>query len=298
MAFISIGIDLGGTHIKAVVLDADGKSLHQSSSATNDNGNEDWKNNLNIAVEEIKKKLGQGNEIVIGLSAPGITNKEKTAILYMPGRLQGLENLNWSEYFHCPSWVMNDAVAALHAEIKSGAALGQKNVVLLTLGTGVGGAIVIDGKPYAGNFQKAGHLGHITLNTMGECDITGIPGSLEDAIGNCTIGKRSMGKYQSTHDLIKDYRNGNYFAQWVWLTSVRNLAAGIASITNILSPELVLLGGGITLAGADLFEPLESFLALYEWRPAGNRAEIKQAHFADFAGATGAALFALEQQKL
>jgi len=133
---------------------------------------------------------------------------------------------------------------------------------------------------------------------MGECDITGIPGSLEDAIGNCTINKRSLGKYQSTHDLIKDYRNGNYFAQWVWLTSVRNLAAGIASITNILSLELVFLGGGITLAGTDLFEPLESFLALYKWRPAGNQAEIKQAHFADFAGAIGAALFVLEQQKL
>lgn len=297
MALISIGIDLGGTRIKALAIDADGKILHQSSSITNDKGGEFWKDSLGMVVKKISQKIVYGTQIVIGLAAPGITNKEKTEILYMPGRLQGLENLNWSEYFHYPSWVMNDAVAALHAEVKSGAATGQKNVVLLTLGTGVGGAILIEGKPYAGNFQKAGHMGHIALNATNECDITGIPGSLEDAIGNCTIAQRSLGKYQSTHDLITDYRDGKYFAQWVWLTSIRNLAIGIASITNILSPEIVLLGGGITKAGADLFDPLENFLALHEWRPAGNRAEIKQAHFADFAGAMGAALFAMEQQK-
>jgi glucokinase len=215
----------------------------------------------------------------------------------MPGRLQGLENMLWHECFNCSAWVVNDAVAALIAEAKAGGAIGKKNVVLLTLGTGVGGAILIDGKPYTGAFQKAGHLGHLTLNSLGDADITGIPGSLEDAIGNCTIAKRSLGKYQYTHALLDDYRKGDYFAQWVWLSSVRNLAVGVASITNILSPEIILLAGGITEAEDDLFKPLESFMALYEWRLKNNRAEIKKARFGDFAGAVGAAFFALDESK-
>jgi glucokinase len=94
---------------------------------------------------------------------------------------------------------------------------------------------------------------------------------------------------------LDDYHKGDYFAQWVWLTSVRNLAVGIVSLTNILSPELVLLGGGITEAGDALFKPLESFMAMYEWRLQGNKTVIQKARFGDFAGAIGAAYFALEQ---
>jgi len=295
MSVTAIGVDLGGTRIKVLAADADGKILHQAYVPTNDEGMA-WRENVINAVEDVKKIIGH-EKVVIGLSAPGVCNDDNTAIGFMPGRLNGLENLMWRDCFNCNAWVVNDAVAALLAEAKAGAAIGKKNVVLLTLGTGVGGAILIDGKPYAGAFQKAGHLGHLTLNSNGEADITGIPGSLEDAIGNCTISKRSLGKYQQTHDLLADYTKGDYFAQWVWLSSVRNLAVGIASLTNILSPELILLGGGITEAGDDLFKPLEDFVAMYEWRLQTNKAEIKKALFGDFAGAMGAAFFALDKYK-
>lgn len=293
MSLTAIGVDLGGTRIKILAIDAGGNILHQAHVPTNDGDGLAWKNNVVKAVADVRQMLGVG-ETVIGLSAPGICNEDNTAIAFMPGRLQGLENLVWGDCLNCSAWVVNDAVAAMLAEAKAGAAAGKKSVIMLTLGTGVGGAILIDGKPYAGAFQKAGHLGHLTLDSYGTPDITGIPGSLEDAIGNCTIEKRSLGKYKFTHHLLDDYRKGDYFAQWVWLSSVRNLAVGVASLTNILSPELVLLGGGITEAEDDLFKPLESFMALYEWRLKGERAAIKKAQFGDFAGALGAAFFALD----
>ena len=66
---------------------------------------------------------------------------------------------------------------------------------MLTLGTGVGGAILIDGKPYQGAFNKAGHIGHMVIDEGGDRDVTGMPGSLEECIGNCTIEKRSKGKF-------------------------------------------------------------------------------------------------------
>jgi glucokinase len=291
-----IGIDLGGTRIKAVALDSDGKILHQLYTPTNDVNDKTWKQTIAATVKELEGKLNS-RDFVVGISAPGIPDQKNSCISYMPGRLQGLENFDWSSSLNHKTFVINDAVAALMAEVKLGVAKDKRNVVLLTLGTGVGGAILIDGKPYQGDFQKAGHIGHIVIDHEDECDVTGMPGSLEDAIGNVTIQKRSLGKFTDTHELLEAYRGGDHFAKWIWLTSVRKLAIGIASIINVLSPECVILGGGITEAGNDLFEPLENFLSVYEWRPGGNRAVILKAQFGDMAGAIGAACFAVSFSK-
>ena len=183
------------------------------------------------------------------------------------------------------------------AEARYGVAAGKKNVVMITLGTGVGGAILIEGKPYQGAFGKAGHIGHMGIDSDGEPDIIGMPGSLEDALGNCSIENRTGGKYSSTLELIKDYRKGDNFAKEIWLTSVNKLAIALASITNILSPEMIILGGGITSAGNDLFEPLEEYLRKYEWRTGGNKAEIVISEYGDLSGAVGAACFAREAAK-
>lgn len=287
-----IGIDLGGTRIKAVALDNNYNILEQLYIPTNDGNDKTWKQSVLTAVTELQNKL-PATDVVIGISAPGIPNDKNSCISYMPGRMQGLENFEWSSFLNHKTYTVNDAIAAMLAEAKLGVAKGKKNVVLLTLGTGVGGAILIDGKPYQGNFQKAGHIGHIVIDYEGEHDVTGMPGSLEDAIGNCTIQKRSNGKFADTHALLSAYRSGDQEAKLVWLTSVKKLAIGIASVINILSPECVILGGGITEAGTDLFEPLEVFLAQYEWRPGGCRASVLKAQFGDMAGAMGAACFAL-----
>lgn len=293
MSKIAIGVDLGGTRIKTVAVDGEGGLLYQEYTPTND-GYENWKQTIQGSIIQAKEKLGLGN-YVVGISAPGIPDQYNSVIEFMPGRLHGLENFDWSGFLDRKTWVINDAVAALMAEATLGAARNRKNAVMLTLGTGVGGAILIDGKPYQGNYQKAGHIGHISLNCEDGVDITGMPGSLEDAIGNCTIQKRSMGEYKDTHSLLDAYRKGDHFARWVWLTSVRKLAVAIASISNMISPECVILGGGITEAGQDLVEPLERFLSLYEWRPGGNKVEIVKAQYNDMAGAIGAACFASVQ---
>ena len=293
---IVIGIDLGGTNVKAIALDKSGNSLYQCSYPTND-GDKDWKAAILETVCDIRSKI-QCRKDVIGISAPGLPNRDNSAIAFMPGRLRGLENFVWSDFLGTTTFVLNDAISAMMAEARFGAAKGRKNVVMITLGTGVGGAILIDGKPYQGSFKKAGHIGHITVDSQGNRDIIGIPGSLEDAIGNCTIEKRSYGKYTSTQQLVDDYRKGDSFAAEVWLTSVKKLAIGIASLTNVLSPEMVVIGGGITSAGSDLFEPLEQYMNFYEWRTFGDKTEIVKAQFEEMAGAIGVACFAMEQVTL
>lgn len=289
----AIGIDLGGTRVKGVVVDTTGQILHQQYTNIENNN---WKQAIETTVAKLRVFV-TGSPL-IGISAPGIPSAQNNCIQFMPGRLQGLEGMIWSDVFGTPTWVANDAIAAMAAEAKFGTATGVQHAIMLTLGTGVGGAILIDGKIYTGAFQKGGHLGHISLDHAGEQDITGTPGSLEDAVGNCTIAKRSEGRYQYTHELLEDVVKGDQRADAIWDLSVRKLAIGIASLTNVLSPELVILGGGITEAGALLFDRLAAYMAQYEWRAGGHSTRIVKAMYGDMAGAIGAAGFAMMKQDI
>lgn len=288
----AIGIDIGGTRIKAVLIDKDGNVLYHNYQSTEDNAEMAWRQTVMDIILDIKNRYAE-KEIVLGISAPGLPNEDNTAIACMPGRMQGLENFNWQSNLKLPACVLNDAVAAMVAESRFGAARKKSNAVLVTLGTGVGGAILIDGKPYQGAFNKAGHIGHMVIDDEGDCDVTGMPGSLEECIGECTIEKRTGGRFHNTRELLDAMKNGDDYAKNVWLKSVRQLAIGLSSITNVLSPETIVLGGGITEAGADLFDPLNEYMARYEWRTGGQKAEIVKAVFGDLAGAVGAAFYAM-----
>lgn len=297
-----IGIDLGGTRIKGVAIDADGNVLHQSYTATNDGEGEVWKVAIKKTVDDLLLQLRsvqklKDDKIIVGISAPGLPNKENTAIGYMPGRLEGLENFIWSDYLNCPAYVLNDGVAALVAEAKTGAAKNSTNAIMVTLGTGVGGALLINGKAFQGSYHKAGHIGHTVVDSEADCDVTGMPGSLEECIGNCSIEKRTNGKFTSTYELLKAHRNGDEFAKNVWLTSVRKLAIGIASASNLISPDTIIIGGGIAEAGDDLFVPLNQWFDQYEWQPGGIRPQIVKAMQGDLAGAIGAACFAMSKEQ-
>ena len=289
----AIGIDLGGTRIKGVALHNHEVISHVYEPTGE---GEAFKQNMLKVLTHLKKQLSS-DEVVVGISAPGIPNESNTAIAVMPGRLPGLEGFLWSDFFQTPAWVLNDAVCALVAEARMGVAKDYKNAVMLTLGTGVGGAILIDGKPYQGSFNKAGHWGHTTVDFDGVADVTNMPGSIEEAIGNVSVERRSMGQFKSTQDLLDALEEDDPFAHWVWLSSVQKLALTISSISNVLSPELVILGGGIAEVGEWLFTPLKRFMDIYEWKPGGQGVRVVKAKFSDLAGAIGAACFALDQKK-
>lgn len=287
----AIGIDLGGTRIKGLILN-DGVVSDWLYFPTGEGS--EFIPSVRDAVVQLTQKAGV-DKIPVGIAAPGIASVDYSSISYMPGRLPGLENFKWQEYLGTPTVVLNDAVCALLAESRLGVVVGLKNVVLLTLGTGVGGAILIDGKPHLGAFQKAGHWGHTSVESEGFADVTGMPGSIEEAIGNVSIERRSQGQFKSTQELLDAAADNDPFAQWLWLNSVQKLAVNIAGISNALSPEAIVVGGGIAQAGEILFTPLNRFLQMYEWRPGGKAVPVMKAKFSDLAGATGAAVFALEQ---
>jgi glucokinase len=221
---------------------------------------------------------------------------DERCIHHMPGKLPGLEGLVWQDFlgFSKPIRVLNDAHAALLGEVWLGAAKSMRDVILLTLGTGVGGAALADGRLLRGRTGRAGHFGHLSIHADGPLDIFNTPGSLEDAIGNQSLGARSGGRFRSTADLVAAVKSGDAHAAGIWQKSIRDLAAGVTSLINSFDPEAVVIGGGIAEAGDDLFLPLAAELDRIEWRPDGIRVPILRATLGDRAGACGAAFHCIE----
>ncbi|MCI0745183.1 MAG: ROK family protein [Verrucomicrobia subdivision 3 bacterium] len=290
----ALGIDLGGTSIKALAVTFEGKVLARENVPFDADVKLEWAEKIRQIASDLQAAR-EGPADCIGVSAPGLAARDGRSIAFMPGRLQGLEGLVWRDYLKTafPVPVLNDAHAALLGEVWLGAARGFENVIMLTLGTGVGGAAMVDGRLLRGHIGRAGHLGHISLDPNGPPDCTGTPGSLEVAIGNETIGERSGGKFHTTHELMAAYNRGDQVAAQIWLASVKALAAAVCSFVNILDPEAAIIGGGIARAGDTLFKPLRQFLDKMEWQPGGQSVKLLPAELGEFAGATGAARNAL-----
>lgn len=280
---LTLGIDIGGTQIKIVLIEPDGTLVSSRQIFTIDD--------VDILVSTVSKIIGDcPHELgAIGISAPGIAANDGRSIAWMRGRLEALEGLQWHQIIEQDIWVLNDAHAATLAEGWIGAAAGKQHALVLTLGTGVGGGVIIDGKLYQGTSGRAGHFGHITLNMNGSHDIVGMPGSLEDAIGNHNVLLRSDGRFSSTQELLNRVAAGDSAARECWQASVNSLAVGIASIVNSFDPAIVVLGGGIAECGAILFDTLETSLKNCEWRPFGTSVPIVPASLGQWAGAIGAA---------
>jgi glucokinase len=293
-----LGIDIGGTKIKVVVLDEHGTILEKNEALTEDGVSEQelWKRKIIAIIQQKTEQYVETNQngLSIGISAPGLVDSKNKMTLHMPERLKGIEDFNWSSELGQDISVINDGQSACLAEYESFyQTKGVLHFLMLTLGTGVGGGIIINGQLYQGNLQRAGHVGHMSVDYNGALTMTNMPGSLEHAVGNFSITERTNGQFNSVRELVNAYGNGDSKAEVWWLESVQKLAIGLASLTNILSPEYIVLGGGISSgAGKDLFEPLEKFMFDYEWRPGNYQTKIKGARLGAYAGAIGAAYFA------
>jgi glucokinase len=284
-----IGLDVGGTLIKATALREDGSVLGQWKQPTEDRAVEGLPLFARAAVQMISD-IGL-KEAYVGVAAPGLASNNGRSIAFMPNKMHGIENLDWTDVLASPHSVpvMNDAHAALLGEVWCGAAVGCRDVVLLTLGTGVGGAILSDGRLLKGVMNRAGHLGHVCVGDTTIKSVVGMPGALECAIGNYTVAQRSGGRFQSTYDLVQAYQAGDADAGNIWLKSVDALARAIASFVNMLDPQVIIIGGGVSEAGPELFDPLKNFLNDYEWRPAGHQVRIVRAKLGEWSGTYGAA---------
>lgn len=300
---VTFGIDIGGTRIKAAAVTVGGQVLARTDRTTV----EDSVALIAAVRETIAALNGETGKTpaAIGIASPGLAARDNRRIIWMRGRLAAVEGLVWQERLREPAAnaaagmtvpvrVLNDAHAAALGEAWIGAVPGRRDVLMLTLGTGVGGGVICDGRLLQGCLGRAGHLGHLCLNLDGPADIVGTPGSLEDLVGDHTVRQRSDGRFHNTAELVAAVAAGDAHAETVWQRTIHALACGLVSLINCFDPELVILGGGIANAGPRLFEPLRAAMNLLEWRPTGEAVPIVPAALGDLAGAIGAAKLALD----
>jgi glucokinase len=292
----SVGIDLGGTNIKAVAVNATGNVLERESRQTRDGPASvaEWVEIIRRLVAGFKSSLGAPTS-GIGMATPGIIAADSRSVAWCPGKLQGIERFDWGASLGQKELVplLNDAHAALLGEHWLGAARPFRDAILLTLGTGVGGAILSEGRLLRGAHGRAGILGHMSLDPFGPPGPFGGPSPLEDWIGDHTVAQRTQGRFRSTEELVRAVGRGDLLAQAAWRKSIHALAVAIVSCGLILDVEAVIIGGGIAQAGPTLLEPLTQELDQIEWRPAGLKMKIVPASLGAWSGAIGAAKNAL-----
>jgi glucokinase len=287
-----IGIDLGGTRIKSARFDLDtGKLLATRIVDTDDGKQIGGEPAFVVRIRELviqHEAEMAAHAKVVGLSAPGLAAKDGSCIISMPEKLLGLENRIWSKELGRPVKVTNDAHAALLGEIWQGAAKDMKNVVMLTLGTGVGGAVVCDGRLLKGHLGRAGHIGHTSVDLDGPKDLAECPGSIEYFIGNGYLQRRTQGRFTMTRDLLSAVAAQDPFAIEIWQRSLKALAVTLASMINLFDPEVVLIGGGIANDWQALWPTLQKHLNDFEWRVNGQAVPVLHASLGEWAGCYGA----------
>lgn len=294
-----LGIDLGGTNTKLVVLEVDGKGRTLVASASVPTGNQDPPADVIARLAAAGRDLVRQNGPVLGagVGVPGLFDDTD-------GRIVMFTNLpiEWNghafgrplaELLGLSTWLINDARAFTLAESTMGAAAGCATVVCLTLGTGVGGGIVVDGRLRWGPFGRAGEAGHQVVDPDGPLCGCGNRGCVE-AFATSAALCRAAG--QSTSEAVfAAAASGDERASEAVRGMVARLALGIGNLVTVLWPERVVIGGGVAAAGAPLFAPLREAVVLTTPLVDPASWDIVPAALGPTAGAVGAALWAAER---
>ncbi len=282
----AIGIDIGGTTIKFARIGENASILSRAEKPTplGDPAA------LTGRIAELIRENGGHREIPIGVACAGDVDG-----------ITGLvtaDNLAWeqvplgqllAERLGRPVFLEQDTHAAMIAEWENGSLKGQKNALYLTLGTGVGGGAIIDGRPYREVKRIASEFGHMITHAGGEPCPCGEYGCYERYASTSALVRRAEG-YSSAREIVEAVRTGNEAVQPVWNSYIREVCIGLISLLTIFAPDVLSIGGGISGAG-DFF--LDCILSGMEEHAAYRRyyrgTEIRLAAFGNDAGVLGAA---------
>jgi glucokinase len=314
----AIGIDLGGTNLKGIVIDRHGKGRHLTRIPTeaHKGGAQVLQNILKLIEAVIAKEKSKEHILGVGIGTPGFVDDDGTVI-------GGAENLpGWAgtqisrpimERFGLKSVAANDVTVTAMAEAKYGAGRGVRNMVCYALGTGIGGGMVFEGKLYKGSHGMAGELGHIPVETNGIPCNCGQLGCLEryaSAPGIVAMAKEFCAaatdetrfvKYVKknpdavTSKLVYDYvKKNDPVALRVHERMCDMLARGIGMMVNALSPDRVVLGGGVLMAGRIIIDTVTKYVPKYCFPTIWERCTIVAAELGEDAGVLGAGAMVFE----
>lgn len=305
---LAIGIDFGGTSVKIGVL-RHGTILEEAPRIDTQEfeAARPLIERINEACEDLRSRH-DGVE-AIGVGMPGFVDFP-TGMVHNLTNVQGWQQIylkrELNELTHLPVTVENDANCMAFAEWKRGAGRGLRHLIALTLGTGVGGGIIVNNAIVRGANYVAGELGQTSIDYQGPPGAYGNRGSLEDYVGNQQITDLALETYAKTGspkersacspaELSRLASEGDPIALGIWDTVARMLATSLMNCCWLLNPEAIIIGGGVAKAGPILFEPLEKHLRSQLGPPFKDNLRILPAHFSNEAGIVGAATLALEE---
>ncbi|NQU74097.1 MAG: ROK family protein, partial [Candidatus Omnitrophica bacterium] len=298
---LAIGIDVGGTNLKFGLVNKNGKILKEIILPTLGHlGKGMVLKRVIEGIKEISCGTKKTRLLGLGLGTPGLVDTVK-GVVRGHTNIPGWTNIPLKKILEkeigLPAFVDNDVNVMTLAEWACGGAKGAQNVVCLTLGTGVGGGIIIEGKLYHGTSLSAGEIGHIPINFKGPKCMCGNIGCLERYIGNRYIAdmakkyfkkeKRSM---LTPELLAKRAKHGDRLALKVWDEVAECLAAALSGIVNFVNPEKIIIGGGVSNAGNVLFTPLRKKLREKAMPIPAKDVKILKAALGARAGIIGAAM--------
>jgi glucokinase len=304
MGAYSIGVDLGGTNLRAAAVNAAGKVLARVSlPASYDTGPLNVVNEIVTAIKKVRDKLGAGDLRGVGMGVPGFIDIE-AGVVIGSANLPGFQDFpvrdEIQQHLGIPILLENDANAAALGEKWMGAGQDVKDLILLTLGTGIGGGVITDGKILHGSHGMAGEFGHMTVFPDGNPCGCGNTGCLEKHASATAIA--AMGRMMhfgqeinTAEDVFNLALAGNERARWVFEAMGRALGIALASLINAFNFPLYLLSGG-PLPAWDFFAP--SMLAEVRKRSftfARTGTRIERAMLGADAGLFGAAYLPLQQ---
>ncbi|MDO5022533.1 MAG: ROK family glucokinase [Eubacteriales bacterium] len=312
-----IGIDVGGTHMAAGVVDEEGVILAKAETPTLPGRPfEVMIEDMGAIANKALKQSGVSLDDVacIGVGIPGIADNEKGDVIFCTNLFWKDEPLRreLQKHINKPIWIENDATVAGFAENAIGVSRGCKSSVFLTIGTGLGGGIVIDGKPWTGAHGVASELGHLTMVIDGEPCTCGKDGCMERycsatalirmgkemciAHPDCDVNKRINGKLENLNAkiIIDSAKDGDSMSLMLFNRYTRYLALALNTIVSFLDPEMIVLGGGVSHAGEFLLNSIVEKIPQYLMFKTMPFAEVHLATLGNDAGLIGSALLARE----
>ncbi len=291
-----IGIDLGATFIKMGLVDKSGRVYSRRRILTPASANRTPL--IDAIVSNVRDLIkGSGKSVSgAGIGVPGPVDSEKGIVHYFPN-IKGWKEAPLRSLLKKRLDIRveldNDVNAMTLAEFVFGAGKGCRNIVCLTLGTGVGGGIVIDGKLYRGGSMAAGEIGHIPINETGpKCNCNGIA-CLERYIGNRYIldrAKKVFGSNITLEMLSSIAKSGNKKAIAIWTDVARKLGVALTGIVNLLNPDRIVIGGGVSNAGELILIPLRKEIKKRAMKGQAAHVEIVLAKLGEDAGIIGSSL--------
>ncbi len=316
MGRVVIGVDLGGTNLRTAILSHDGEIIDRHKEATH--AAEGWKKVVERLVENIRRQLERAIQkgfavAAVGVGAPGVIQTDKGIVVKSPN-FPDWNNLPLKNHLEkaldIPVFLENDANAAALGEQWRGAGQGIGSMILLTLGTGVGGGIILDNKIWHGADGMAGEIGHMTIIPDGRPCTCGNIGCLEmyasargivqsycEALGISACQASATEKPITSEQIYEAAGAGNEIALHVMKDMGRMLGIGIASLINIFNPERIVVGGGVKDAWPLFIDATRDEIIKRAFEVPAKRTEIVPSRLGDDAGMVGAAAVALERQR-